>query len=297
MNPASNPVGFTIAIVALTLVIVAASIVWRIKWQRGLLTGGLEGGTPATGIITGIGQTGTYINHQPRLTFTVQVQPATGGVPYAAEIKQTIPQAFLGMLAPGRPVALLVSPKDPGKVKLDLQGTAQIAGGGMASGMVGQAPGVFVPPPGMQPSTLGFSTPPPGAAAAAATFGTAAAGGAGGLGMPGAAIPGAVPPGGAVPGLGGPAQEGQVRSNDQLVTSVPAVPATVVAVQETGQSYGADPIVILDLQLQSGAGHRPLKAAYRVPAERRSRLAPGTVLRAHPDPTDPNAAGIDWRAL
>ncbi len=88
-----------------------------------------------------------------------------------------------------------------------------------------------------------------------------------------------------------------MRSNDQLVMSTDAVPATVVSVQETGQFYGPDPIVILNLQLQTPQGARPLQAGYRVPADRRARLMPGTVLRAHPDPTNSNAAGIDWRAL
>lgn len=251
LNPASNPTGFTIFIVGVTVVIIAASFVWRMKWQKGLLTGGMEGGSAATGIITGIGQTGTYINDQPRMTFTVQVQPAPAGVPYTAEIKQTIPVAFLGMLAPGRQVALLVSPNDPSKVKIDLQGTANLAS---VAGFAGAAAGVG--PAGVAPA--------PGA-----WLGAAAAAGGG----------------------------GQVRSNDQLVTSVPAIPATVVSMQETGQTYGTDPIVILDLQLQTSAGPRPLKAAYRVPADRRPRLMPGTVLRAHPDPADPAAAGIDWRAL
>ncbi len=110
LNPVSNPTGFVIFTVAVTLAIIALSFLWRARWQRGLLTGGMEGGVPATGVITGIGQTGTSINQQPQMTFTVQVQPSASGAPYSADIKQTIPQAFLGMLAPGRPVAVLISP-------------------------------------------------------------------------------------------------------------------------------------------------------------------------------------------
>ena len=256
LNPVENPSGFVIFTIVLVVGIIALSFVARRKWQGGLMTGGMEGGIPATGIITGMGQTGLRVNDQPQLTFDVQVQPSTGGAPYAAKIKQTIPLMAMGMLAPGRQVALVISPKNPSKVKLDIQGTANLAS--IASMAAGHAPGGVAPAPGAQLSA-------PGSAAMAP------------------------PPGGGV--------QGQVRSNDQLVTSTDAVPATVVSVQETGQFYGPDPIVLLTLQLQTASGPRQIQAGYRVPADRRSRLMPGTVVRAHPDPANPNAAGIDWRAL
>jgi hypothetical protein len=245
LNPAENPTGFTIFIILVTLVPIVGSFVWRQKWQRTLLTGGIEGGSSATGIITGIGQSGMEINGQPQLTFTVQVRPSTGGAPYEAHIKQTIPQMALGMLAPGRQVALVVSPKNPSKVKIDLQGTANLAA------VAGAASSGFAPP-------------------------------------------------GAVPGLPtslGGAQVAGVRSNDELVSSTDAVPATVASMQETGQMYGSDPIVILTLQVQGRSGPYQVQGGYRVPLDRRPRLMPGTVVRAHPDPSNPQAVGIDWRAL
>ena len=289
LNPAENPTGFTTFIIGFTVVVMVASFAWRFKWQKGLLTGGMEEGNSATGIITGIGQTGAYINDQPRMTFTVQVQPSFGGAPYTAEIKQTIPQMALGMLAPGRQVALLVDPKKPSKVKIDIQGTANlatVAGMAAAGGQMGGFGG-----PGMP--------------------------GAGGFGGPGMAIPGmspgmpgmAPPPGGVTPGfaaagsvpgmptnLGGTPVAG-VRSNDDLVRSTGAVPATVTQVQETGQMYGSDPILILSLQVQAPSGAYPMQGGYRVPLDRRPRLMPGVVVRAHPDPTNPQAVGIDWNAL
>lgn len=251
-NPVENPTGFTIFVIVVTLLPIVGGFVWRQRWQRTLLTGGLEGGTPATGVITGIGQSGMQINGQPQLTFTVQVQPSPGAAPYEARIKQTIPQMALGMLAPGRQVALVISPKDRSKAKIDLQGTANLAA-------LGSVPGV--------------------AAASAA---------------PGFGPPGSVP--GAPTALGG-AQVTGVRSNDDLVASSDAVPATVTSMQETGQMYGADPIVILTLQVQGRAGAYPAQGGYRVPLDRRPRLMPGVVVRAHPDASNPQAVGIDWRAL
>jgi hypothetical protein len=244
LNPAENPGGFSAFIVGITVVMIVASFAWRVKWQKGLLTGGMEEGQSATGIITGIGQTGTTINDQPRMTFTVQVQPALGGAPYSADITQTIPHMALGMLAPGRQVALLVDPRKPSKVKIDIQGTANLA----------------------------------------TVAGMAAAGG------PGVSMPG-------VPSsLAGTPVAG-VRSNDELVRSTDAVPATVTQVQETGQAYGADPIVILTLQVQAAAGAYAVQGGYRVPLDRRSRLMPGIVVRSHPDPANPQAVGVDWSTL
>jgi hypothetical protein len=274
LDPTANPTGFTVFTIGITLLIIVASFVWRFKWQKGLLTGGMEEGTSATGIITGIGQTGTYINDQPRMTFTVQVQPSPGGAPYTAEIKQTIPHMALGMLAPGRQVALLVDPKKPSKVKIDIQGTANLAtmaglAGAGGPGVAFGGPGVGMPGmPGPAPAPGGMA---PGFAAAAST-----------PGMP--------------TSLGGAPVAG-VRSNDELVRSTDAVPATVTAVQETGQAYGADPLLILTLQVQAPSGAYPVQGGYRVPLDRRSRLMPGVVVRAHPDPVNPQAVGIDWNAL
>ncbi len=75
-----------------------------------------------------------------------------------------------------------------------------------------------------------------------------------------------------------------VRSNDELVRATDAVPATVTQMQETGQAYGSDPIVILTLQVQAPSGAYPVQGGYRVPLDRRSRLMPGGRGAHHPDP-------------
>jgi hypothetical protein len=243
LNPASNPTGFTVFI----FVIIGLSLVWRFKWQQGLLTGGMKDGVPTTAVITGMGQTGMEINNQPQLTFELLVSSPAGGAPYAASVRQTVPNMALGMLRPGATVGVVVSPKDPSKVKLDLQGTANM-----------------------------------GAAAAAGQFGVM------GAPAPAPSIPG-------VPGMGLP--QVQVRSNDELVATGEPVAVTVVSVQETGQLHGADPIVMLQLQVHAPAGAYQVQAGYRVPTDKRAKLAPSVVLRGHMVPGDPNALGIDWRAL
>ena len=247
LNPASNPTGFMIFI----FVVIGLSFVWRFKWQKGLLTGGMKGGIPSTALITGMGQTGMEINQQPQLTFELLVNPPAGGQPYPESLRQTVPNMALGMLRPGGTVGVVISPKDPSKVKLDLQGTANL---GVAQAT--QQQGQF--------GVMGAPAPAP-------------------------AIPG-------VPGMPMPVQA-NVRSNDELVATGEVVAVTVVSVQDTGQFHGPDPIVLLQLQVHAPAGAYQVQAGYRVPSDKRAKLAPSVVLRGHMDPNDRNALGIDWRAL
>jgi hypothetical protein len=146
-NPAENPAGFTVMILVFTGVVVALSLVWRRKFTSGLLDGGMPDGIPTTAVILGMGQTGLTINEQPQLTFTLQVQPPTGGAPYQVEIRQTVPMIALGMLAPGRTIAVRVSPTDPMKVRFDLQSTSNLAAvaNAMPAMQAGMQPGM----PGM----------------------------------------------------------------------------------------------------------------------------------------------------
>jgi hypothetical protein len=231
LNPVSNPTGFTLFIVGFTTLTIVGSFVWRAKWSAGLGTGGMKGGTPGTAVITGMGQSGMYINELPQLTFDLLVQ-LPGGAPYPAQARQTIPHVALGMLAPGRTVAVVVDPNKPSKVKLDLQGTANLAAMGAGAGAA--APTVAAP---------------------------------------------------------------QVRSNDDLVATGEPVAATVVAAQDSGQFHGLDPIVILTLDVHHPAGAYQIQVGHRIPSGKRALVQPGTVLRAHLDPVERGALGIDWRAL
>ena len=170
-----------------------------------------------------------------------------GGAPYPASVRQTVPNMALGMLRPGATVGVVVSPKDPSKVKLDLQGTANL--------------GV--------------------AAAAVPQFGV--------MGAPAAAP--------AIPGVPGAMPQAQVRSNDELVATGEPVAVTVVSVQDTGQFHGPDPIVMMQVQVHAPTGAFDLQAGWRVPSDKRAKLAPTVVLRGHVVPNDRSAVGIDWRAL
>jgi hypothetical protein len=247
-NPVESPVGFVIFI----FVIIGLSFVWRAKWSSGLMNGG-GGGTAASAVITGMGQTGTYINNLPVCTFDLLVS-LPGQAPYQASAKQSIPQMAFGMLAPGRTVAVRVNPKNPGKVKLDLQGTAQI---GMVASVPGMAPAAM---PGM-PAPM----PPVG---------------------------GMAPMGGvAAPAMGG----GQVVSNADLLARGTRSWVTVMSVQDTGQMYGPDPVVILGLHVHAADGEYDTASnAYRIPADVRPRIIQGKQIQGAFDPANRMSVALDW---
>lgn len=81
----------------------------------------VKSGEPAVGLIERVQQTGTYINEQPQLELEVIVT-RHGQQPYPARTRAVIPQTALAQFQPGSIIPLLVSPKDPAKVGIDLQG-------------------------------------------------------------------------------------------------------------------------------------------------------------------------------
>jgi hypothetical protein len=91
------------------------------------VTGTFEEGRRGTAVIAGIGQTGTRVNGMPRLSFTLVVT-VPGETPYEAAARQVVPHAALGMLQPGRTVAVQVAAGDPGRVRIDLEATSLLVG-------------------------------------------------------------------------------------------------------------------------------------------------------------------------
>ena len=81
----------------------------------------VKSGESAVGLIERVQQTGTYINEQPQLEIDVVVT-RQGHSPYPARTRAVIPQTVLAQFQPGSIIPLLVSPKDPAKVGVDLQG-------------------------------------------------------------------------------------------------------------------------------------------------------------------------------
>src|SRR4051794_12200240 len=75
-----------------------------------------KGGIAGRATITSLGETGMTINETNavlKFGLAVEVQ---GRPPYSVEITQSVPRIAMGMVAPGRVVAVWVAPDDPSKV-------------------------------------------------------------------------------------------------------------------------------------------------------------------------------------
>jgi hypothetical protein len=106
----------------------------------------LATGIPGTAQITGLSQTGMYINYQPQIQMNLLVS-LPGRPPYGATHKEVVPLILLSRLAPGAMLAVKVDPADPQKIVIDWQNAGQSMMGMQMAGMqpMGQ------PMPGMQP--------------------------------------------------------------------------------------------------------------------------------------------------
>jgi len=73
-------------------------------------------GESATAQVLASRDTGTQINMQPIVEVDLLVTRSTGGAPYPATVRQMIPNAQLGLVAPGSTIAVKVDPANPATV-------------------------------------------------------------------------------------------------------------------------------------------------------------------------------------
>jgi len=84
------------------------------------------------------------------------------------------------------------------------------------------------------------------------------------------------------------------RSNDLLTTGTPGR-ATITSFTDTGGREGADPRVVLDLDVRvPGKDPYVTQVTTAVPQVYLSKLQPGGSLAVRVDPSDPGALAIDW---
>jgi hypothetical protein len=103
----------------------------------------LQTGIPGTATITGMTQTGLYVNEQPQIGLNLLIQ-LPGEVPYAANIKQVVPLMLLGRLSSGAPLNVRVDQMDRSKVEIDWSTTGAIVPPGYAP--AGYAPAGYMNP-------------------------------------------------------------------------------------------------------------------------------------------------------
>lgn len=103
----------------------------------------LQTGTGGEATVTGLTQTGMYLNENPQVAMSLRVH-LPGRPPYTANRKEFVPLILLGRLTSGAPLPVRVDPADPQNVVVDWQNAGFAAGtspfaasGGMAGPMAG----------------------------------------------------------------------------------------------------------------------------------------------------------------
>lgn len=140
--------GGIFAVVGFALIVIGIIVGRRAAVTDQILATGIAG----TAQITGLTQTGMYMNEQPQISMNLMVM-LPGQAPYAATHKEFVPLILLGRLTTGQPLAVKVDPANPQKVVVDWQnlGAVGMMGSPMGMPMAGmQSMGQTVA--GMQPS-------------------------------------------------------------------------------------------------------------------------------------------------
>jgi hypothetical protein len=73
-------------------------------------------GEAATAQVLASRDTGSQINMQPIVEVDLLVTRSTGGAPYPVTVRQMIPTAQLGLVAPGSTISVRVDPANPSTV-------------------------------------------------------------------------------------------------------------------------------------------------------------------------------------
>jgi hypothetical protein len=119
----------------------------------------LQTGLAATATVTGVSQTGMYLNENPQLSIDLRVE-LPGREPYAAKRKEFVPLILLGRLTSGAPLPVRVDRANPQRLVIDWSNVGlalpppsgavlagEASGGGTASAELPAAPSPAVVAP------------------------------------------------------------------------------------------------------------------------------------------------------
>jgi hypothetical protein len=239
----------------------------------------------ATGIagqatITGLTQTGMYLNDQPQISMDLTVN-LPGQAPYAAKHHEFVPLMLLGRLSSGAPLVVRVDPANPQHLAIDWQST------GFASTYVAA----------MQ------SPAAPSTAAAGAAMGGSAAGqpAVGAVDESLSQVQAALAASG-VQGVAAPfatAEQGNYTV-EQLraylrANGLPAT-GTIDTLEDTGQIKGDERIYVAEMTLNipGQAPKKLAKSAFMVPITQSYKLRQGMSVPVRYAAENPDLLTVEW---
>jgi hypothetical protein len=285
-----------------------------------------ETGIPGRATITGLSQTGMYLNENPQVEMNLLVD-VPGRAPYQATRKEFVPLILLARLASGAPLAVKVDPADPSKVIVDWDAPAPMPGGmgnwgagtwgapGSWGAGTGTPAGWGAGAAGTPTGSGGASGVPPAPAAPGATPGTWATQGAWGAS---GNVP--QPPGGVTDetlsqvqqalragGVQAPipfasAEQGQY-SIEQLRSFLRANglsgTARIERLQDTGQVVGDERLMTMEVTLNvpGRPPYRGPSSAAMVPIHAANKVAVGKTIPVKVAADNPNMVMFEWEKI
>jgi hypothetical protein len=245
--------------------IVAGIVVGRRAASTDLL---LQTGTAGSAQITGLTQTGMYMNENPQIRMQLLVA-LPGQTPYAAQHTEIVPLMLLGRLSSGQPLSVRVDPMNLNRIAIDWGGSGFGMGGGIAPPMPAA--------PTMPGTTAGSSQDESLAQVQAAMAGVAT----------GAAAP-----------FSNPAQGNLTveQLRNYLRQSGLEAQARVDSMEDTGKVVGDESVFTMEMTLMiPGRQEQKLpKSAAMVSTDKKHRLFQGMTVPVKYEATNPNLLMVEW---
>jgi hypothetical protein len=252
--------------------------------------GVLATGVAGTATITGVTQTGMYLNNQPRIKLALMVQ-LPGQAPYAAEHSEFVPLILLYRVQPGATLPVRVDPANPQKIVVDWSGTAmtQTAATGGAGQQVASAEQIAATQQLMQRFQAGSMTAPgaPGTGVGmdeSLAQVQAALAASGATGIPQA--------------FASPEQAsfGVEELRAWLRTSGTDAQARVDFVEDTGKTVGDERLYTMEMTLMvpGSAPEKLQRSAAMVPIGATSKLVQGAILPVKVASMNHHLLTVEW---
>ncbi|HEX2706111.1 MAG TPA: hypothetical protein VHM65_10155 [Candidatus Lustribacter sp.] len=261
--------GGIMALVGIGLIVVGIIVDRRAASTDALLTSG----TPGTATITGLTQTGMYMNENPQIRMQLLVS-LPGQTPYATQHTEIVPMMLLGRLNSGAPLQVRVDPMNLNRVAIDW-GSSGLGMSGLGGTMGG--PVAMAAAPTMPGTTAGSAQDESLAQVQAAMAGAAT----------GAAAP-----------FSNPAQGNLTveQLRNYLRASGLEAQARVDSMEDTGKTVGDESVYTMEMTLMiPGKQEQKLpKSAAMIPTAKKHKLFQGMTVPVKYEATNPNLLMVEW---